>query len=316
MAPLNDYDVSQSNARPPEDPGREFLAQWNNPAGIFTMLLVIGGDVIQLACSAITGGSRFSQRLLPSPSAGDSPLLSPPEIDVKVINLDSGYGRQNHSWVLSRLVKAYNSWMPREVRENTRASKTTLPATSAFTVSRRGGLCVAVYRWRKKSLPGVPIPAIPILLYGDWTILLATAAGSLFAYVFLAMPQWREEKWGTRDARKPKTIALTRGNGLQHAIIINGQKDDPNASDLEVLAAGRGSPPSSSPWLTRCWILVLVILWLALLIFCAGITSNTWYLLGVGGIGMIHNMIIAAAPRRPEALGLPIELCNHEGSSH
>ncbi|KAG8412195.1 hypothetical protein J3458_014386 [Metarhizium acridum] len=260
MAPLNDYDVTQSNSRPIEGPGREFLAQWSNPAGIFTILLIIGGDVIQLACSAVTGGPRFP----PTPLAfsfgwvsyivaalrspiSDIPLLSSPEIDIKVINLDSGYGRQNPSWVLSRLVKAYGSWMPEEVRGNIPPPKTTSGADSAPIVSRRGGLCVAVYRWRKKSLPGVPIrdiywwsgygvtalqliiAAIPILLYGNWAIFLATAAGSLFAYVFLAMPQWREEKWGIQHAKKTKAIALTRGNGSQHVIIIKGQVDDPNA---------------------------------------------------------------------------------------
>jgi len=49
-----------------------------------------------------------------------------------------------------------------------------------------------------------------------------------------------------------------------------------------------------------------------LLVTCAGIKVHTWYLLAVGGVGMLQNIAVAGAPRRPEALGLPLELVSED----
>ena len=55
-------------------------------------------------------------------------------------------------------------------------------------------------------------------------------------------------------------------------------------------------------------LLALAVLWFVLLVTSTGIKTHTWYLLAVGGIGMLQNLAVAAAPRHPTALGLPIEL--------
>ncbi|KAI4239819.1 MAG: hypothetical protein LQ349_000066 [Xanthoria aureola] len=53
---------------------------------------------------------------------------------------------------------------------------------------------------------------------------------------------------------------------------------------------------------------VSAMLWILFVINVAGLTHNTWYLLGVGFLGMVQNVSTAAIPRRPEAVGMPLEL--------
>ena len=59
---------------------------------------------------------------------------------------------------------------------------------------------------------------------------------------------------------------------------------------------------------TRVSMFALAVLWLVLLVTSTEIKTHTWYLLAVGGIGMLQNLVVAGAPRHPKALGLPIEL--------
>lgn len=39
----------------------------------------------------------------------------------------------------------------------------------------------------------------------------------------------------------------------------------------------------------------------------AGVKSSPWYMLAVAGIGMVSNVVIAGAPRSPEAFGIPLD---------
>jgi hypothetical protein len=73
---------------------------------------------------------------------------------------------------------------------------------------------------------------------------------------------------------------------------------------MEALAAAR-SPELGS---TRIYTSILAFLWLVLLVTCCGIETDTWYLIAIGGLGMVQNLVVAGVPRKPAALGLPIEL--------
>lgn len=183
----------------------------------------------------------------------------------------------------------------------------------------RAALCIALFTWRPDgdgSKPGVPardllwwsgfvvtaaqlgVSVIPLALYEDWSVLLATAAGTLLCYASASIPQWRHEKWHARTTNKD--VALTLGNGTQHVVIIRGAD---HGLDLEDLAGGR----APDLWSTRIWTSVLAIFWLVHLVTCTAIQANTWYLLAVGGLGMVHNLVVAGVPRSPAAMGLPIE---------
>lgn len=70
--------------------------------------------------------------------------------------------------------------------------------------------------------------------------------------------------------------------------------------DFEALAGGVGE----SRWETR-WICgVLVVWWILLLITVSGLKNHTWFLIGVGGIGMFQNVYLAGAKRTAGAFNI------------
>ena len=117
------------------------------------------------------------------------------------------------------------------------------------------------------------------------------------------MPQWKAEKWACRRSSW-NTYILTRGDGAQHAIVILGNGRGLNLEDLAV--AGQMTYTSSNI-LTRLCLTVISILWVSLLIAAAGMKANTWYLLAVGGVGILQNVLVAGWRRNPSALGVHLD---------
>ncbi|KAJ5921919.1 hypothetical protein N7516_009622 [Penicillium verrucosum] len=99
---------------------------------------------------------------------------------------------------------------------------------------------------------------------------------------------------------KTKTVCLLRGNGHRHAMVLTG-KD--GAVDLEKMATATSESLSETPWLLGG----LVLLWTFLLIMLSGLKENTWFLVLIGGLGMVQNICASAARRHPEALNLHIK---------
>jgi hypothetical protein len=146
------------------------------------------------------------------------------------------------------------------------------------------------------------IAAIPCGLSGDWGILLITGVGIALTLATSALPQWRKEKWACRK-HSSGTYVLTKGNGAQHAIVILGNGRGLN---LEDLAAGQINLNVSPNAFTRTTIFCLSALWVLLLITAAGLKNSSWFLLAVGGIGMVQNIFAAGWQRRPENFGIPL----------
>lgn len=314
----------------------EFRTQWTQPSDTFSVLLIVGGDVIQLTLANLTGcvitpiAFSFGWVAYAITAAlgamSDNRLIScRPEVPVKVFNLKTGYGRDNQSWLLSRLVKTYDTWMLAEarkavdkLREEAAERMPDNPPQKDQTI----GLCVTVYTWDSKA--GMPsldyiwwsglvvtavqlgVAAIPLALRGNWAIFLAAISGTLLAYASASLPYWREEKYHSRRDRRRKNFALTKGQGSQHVIIMMDAEDKKTGEslglDLEDLAAGHAPEMR----FTRIWTVILAALWMVFLITCTGIVSDTWYLLAVGGLGMLHNLMAAGVARQPQAMGLPI----------
>lgn len=332
----------------------DFRNQWSEPSDIFSVLLILGGDVIKMALAALSGTYltpvafsfgwvAYAISALLSAVAENRLMPSNPEIAITTINLRTRYARPNHSWLLSRVFKDYEFWMPEEVKLALQPQSRTRDEEEGCikqepedttngpncqqgkSRSSRVALCVAVYKWAIPTSttqggshrPGVPardwvwwsgflvtalqlgIGAIPFGLYQYWAIFLITACGTLLAYASGALPQWGHEKWACR--RQKRDVAITQGNGTLHVIAVVG---DDQGLDLEDLASGQVQGLPS----TRIFSFILAVLWLLLLITSAGTGSHTWYLLAVGNIGMVHNLIVAGAPRHPAALGIPLTL--------
>ncbi|KAI1204976.1 uncharacterized protein F4807DRAFT_465082 [Annulohypoxylon truncatum] len=311
----------------------ELSQQWSNPSDVFSVLLILGGDVVARALAQLAGSRvtpvAFSFGWVAYAVAavvnifGENRLMPIADCACKVINGYNGYARDNSSWVIGRIVRDFESWMDdgqldgpirkkvEEIIEDKR--KITGPPKPPMA-----GLCVSVYK-AKESQPGHPgydwvyyagfatvivqlaLAAVPCGLYGNWAILLVTVAGIILSFATGALPQWTEEKWACGRNSKKITI-LTRGNGTQHAILIIG---DGKGLDLEHLAAS--SSISFESRLTKSTILMLAVLWILLLINAAGIQENTWYLLAIGGIGMLDNILAAGATRTPDDFGIPLE---------
>lgn len=55
---------------------------------------------------------------------------------------------------------------------------------------------------------------------------------------------------------------------------------------------------------TRCVMSLLTVAWIILLITVSGVQQQTWLLVAIGSLGMVHTVLVAGQPRRPSAFGI------------
>jgi hypothetical protein len=255
-----------------------------------------------------------------------------PELACIVINARTCHKRTNNSWILSRILRDFDVWrhpdcdrieaekltelqakedlLAKEQKRAPRTKRIALRVTvwDCKVTSARGtgdpvywaGLCVSAIQ--------LIIAAIPWAIWDERFTFLVTAIGTVLAYASGALPQWVEEKFGVRKtclnnpAKDRKAVFLTEGNGSHEAILILSQH---GSLDLEALAGPQRA--INNPGATRVCSVLLATLWLALLISVAGWDQHTWFLLGVGLLGLIHNAAVCAFRRRPPAFGLELD---------
>lgn len=328
----------------PSLPPPAYQSQWTNPKDVFSVLLLLGGDVVnralaQLAGTCLTpvafsfGWVAYAVSALVS-SVGENKLMPAPDCNGLVINGEFGNVRDNSSWILGRIIRDFHYWSPPATRSTLKRiiderHQDLLRKNPNAKRPKQTGLCITIFEASDKqeagkqpmltllSLSGIfvtivqlSIAAIPCAIFGDWGILTITAAGVALSYVFGALPQWRREKWACRRNSR-KTVVLTRGNGAQHAIVILGTglsiNDEGRGLDLEDLAAVAANIDVLASFVTRVLAAVFAFLWVLLLITAAGTQANTWFLIAVGGLGIIQNATVAGWPRRPKHLGVPLK---------
>jgi len=256
-----------------------------------------------------------------------------PDCACLVINADSGYVRENMSWVIGRLIRDYDFWIERATTERLKwalsekwkdsiaKAKNLQQKPEHIRPPQKAGLCVAVYQPSSSRTAGCPIKdhiyysgfavaslqlalsAVPLFLDRDWGVMLITVAGIMLAFLSGSLPQWRKEKWACRRNTK-KTTMLTRGNGSQHVLLILGNS---KGLDLEDLASAQPSLDATMDKKTRASLVALAILWMVLLITATGLKRNSWVLLAVGTIGIFQNVFVAGWRRRPEAFGIHLD---------
>ncbi|EED16997.1 conserved hypothetical protein [Talaromyces stipitatus ATCC 10500] len=338
-------------------PADAFDREWSQPSNYaFTILLLLGGDLINRALAQLAGGwvtpVAFSFGWVSYATAsvcaalGEYKLMPDADTGCCIINGKNGYVRGNNSWVLGRMMRDYEYWMGRPVADKTEAliearwkfekekeareysaSKVEVPRPS------QAGLVVSIWKPNTKVKHGTPghdilywsgiivtiiqlgVSCIPLGLTGDWGVLLITGGATILCYFTGALKQWRIEKWACRrlDHRSKKNFVMTRGNGAQHAIAIIS---DGYGLDLEDLATGFANVDSPTISLfSQISVIVLGILWVALLITASGLTDDSWYLIAVGGIGMLQNIFVAGWKRTPAAYGIPLEFVDVIGEA-
>jgi hypothetical protein len=295
--------------------------QWGNPRDILSLLLLLGGDIVQKAIAQLVGyqsrpfGGRgpaisiapvafsfgwvaygFSSLLA---AFGDMALMPACDYPCVLVNCSTGFARENRSWALGRLLRDHeirHGVDPRPVEEGGRAESLRVDIFELLPVRTPALDLVWWLGWVTLFIQ-VAIAIIPWAVYGDWSIMLVTLCGSLLAIITCALPQWTQEKWTARRVDQYKVTCLTRGNGSRHIMVLVAS---PGAWDFENLAAGSSFPRPE----TRGMTLGLMVLWTCLLITVSGINYHTWYLVCIGGIGMLQNLFAAGVPRRPEASNL------------
>ncbi|KAL5337964.1 hypothetical protein BJX70DRAFT_367805 [Aspergillus crustosus] len=326
-----------------------FREEWTNPSNYaFTILLLIGGDIVGRALAQLAGGwvtpVAFSFGWVSYATSsicsalGEYRLMPDADTACSLINGKNGYVRGNNSWVLGRMMRDYESWMGKTVQAKTasliesrwkfdQAREKEQYPDSGISVPRpsQAGLVISIWepsRVRRAGVPGkdmlfwsglvvtvvqLGISAIPLGLDGDWGVLMITGSANILCYITGALRQWKVEKWACRrlDTRTKKNFVLTRGNGAQHAIAVIGNE---HGLDLEDLATGFSM--IDSPTITigaQLAMIGLGVAWVALLITASGLSESSWYLIAVGGIGMLQNILVAGWKRTPEAYGVPLE---------
>ena len=280
--------------------------QWRNPNDVLTILMIIGGDVVQKALAQLSG-PRFVPVAFSfgwvsySFSAvfavfGDGSLMPSPTRSSTLINARSGYRRTNQSWVLDRILRGV---------ESSHESMSAALCVSVYRANSNRQLSSADWLWWSGLLTMLAqfiLGVIPLALGKDWTTFLVTMMGTGLALMTGSSTQWQREKWGARIDKGASTYCLTRGNGFQHAIVI--QNTTPGCLNLEDLAMLRKEGCSRG---CKAFVAISACLWVLLLISIAGLQHNTWFLLGVGCLGMVQNVCVAAFPRQPDAMGIPLE---------
>lgn len=236
----------------PESTVSQLRAQWSNPSDVLSLLLIIGGDIVQKALAQTTAGSippvcfsfgwvAYSFTTLVG-VVGDGRLLPPPDFPVKVFNLETGYVRDNKNWVVGRILRDNEAFMNN--RNSLKGAGIRISVYLAEATEKRRWLSFRSERlWLLITLAQVAISAIPFGMDNEWGVFLITMSGIVAAFVAGKLPQWNVEKLSPKR-REKRWTALTSGNGSREIMIIYSAG---KALDLEQISAGE-SPRSDRVW--------------------------------------------------------------------
>lgn len=305
-------------------PAADFRQQWANPRDILSLLLLVGGDIVQKAIAQLVG-----YQLHPFPghqgrgisltpvafsfgwvaygftnllaAVGEMSLMPSNEHSSILVTCSNGFVRENRSWVLGRFLRDHEL---KYLANRDTSDEDPRPISVRIDVFHlepaQDVTCDYVWwcGWATLALQ-IAIAAIPWALYDEWSSMLITLCGTFLALCTCAMSQWREEKWAGRRLKSDKTMCLTRGNGSAHIIVLLARAGcwdlESAASAADAIQRRRGP---------RALALLLALLWTLLLISVAGLQENTWFLVVIGALGMVQNVLAAGAPRHPSASGL------------
>lgn len=293
----------------------------------------MGGDVIAIVLAQLSGsrwptpvvfsfgwvGYAFKQIAL---VFGSNRLLLLSDVSALVINGRTGHVRPNRSWILGRLLRDYESryWMKSEVADE-------LDSTLKTEGKAKVGLCISLFtattnrgnqnftteleqggepaiepRWDALWILGYFVAFLQLCiaanqwgLWGQWQDFLMTDCGTVLSFLAGSVSQWRQERWSCRRLSHDATYILMRRDSPQNALVIFAK---PGSLNLEDLAASTEAVEVSA-W-TKLTMSIQLIPWVALLITADGLEIRTWFLVLIGGLGMLYTILAAVAPRTPE----------------
>ncbi|PYH50073.1 uncharacterized protein BP01DRAFT_412883 [Aspergillus saccharolyticus JOP 1030-1] len=271
----------------------------HNFLAVFSNLLLLGSDVIKHALAQYVDSRGFSpvvfsfdwvlysvKALLSV--AGGRRLMPKADCSCKVVNGTSGYMRDNTS---GKLV---------ELKGDDANAERPQQAGLVVSVYKPIGDEVGVVRQRRRDwIKRIAIGVVLIQLGLAFGSPLAFP-GNVLAIKTGILPQWRET-WACRRRGKDPYIVM-RGNGAQHAIVVLGTGEGFNLEDL-----ASGGVDVELDWETQIFLALYAVLWVALLITAAWFDSRNWFILIIGLVGTIQNVLAASMARTPEDYGIPLK---------
>lgn len=234
---------------------------------------------------------------------GDIRLMLRADYPAILVDCSNGFVRETRSWVQSRLLRDHVSKHevdPRDGYEGGRAESLRIDIFEMGPASRCRSDLVWWLGWAVIAVQ-VVIAILPWALFGNWGPFLVTASGSFLSTATCMLPQWRDEKWAGRKLEREKVTCLTQGNGSHHIMVFLG---GPGSWDFESLATGTARPHTETRWVS----LLLTVLWTCLLISVSGLGDGSWFLVLIGGIGIVQNVLTAGTSRMPSASGIHLTL--------
>ncbi|KAK8206877.1 hypothetical protein M8818_004712 [Zalaria obscura] len=315
------------------DAAQDLTGQWRSPGDIFSLLLLVGGDIIQKALA------QFSMRKFRPVAFSFGWVLPDPDCPCTLVNTYTGRVHTNMSWLLGRLLRNHEYWKQSLIEEAKRKRTDVVQVQEIVdNVEREKDAELTVYVYtethrRKRSwkdshdwvwISGVVvtllqlgIAAIPVGLYREWEILAITAAGICLAFAtgFVNGAASRPRKRPTlkqltgrkkkmkegEEKNEPRTYVLTEGPNANLVVMI---KSNEKGTDLEEFARVTDEGKNSTIFESA----ILLVLWVGLLITITGLKTKTWFVVAIGAIGMLQNIVLAGAPRKFVAFGMSLEL--------
>lgn len=302
--------------------------QWRNPSDILSILMIVGGDIVQRAVAQLAGSGpgtfapvafsfgwvAYSISMLAS-TIGEGRLMPPSDCPSILVRAGSGYMRTNQSWVLGRLLRDEEHRLEHEHSARTHQGT---GSDSGPRHSQGRGLTVAFYDVKGET--GVPakdwvywagvsviilqlvISTIPFFHHANWFVFFVTLIGTILALLGSALPQWSREKYAARFVVKPEVTCLTRGNGAPVVMVFTAT----SGLRFEDLAGAK----NEHCHFTLVATVFLSVLWILLLLTVEGLDGDAWYVFGIGALGMVQNVVAAGARREPDALGFHLKQKN------
>lgn len=322
-------------------------SQWDHPSGIFSLLMIVRGDVIQQAVAQLAGSPYFITPVAFSfgwvsytvsaffSAIGDGKLMPDVDFPSIVIGVGEGHQRQNESWVLARLLRDWEKLV--EYDYPNPALVVTIFRVSGGARSEgeeRPNLDLEGNK-NPRADPGPRVPGVPELdlqWYTGWLVIIvqlviATVAGIvhklwltmtvIFGGTILCLaggvlPQLKEEKWSCRKLEDNTPVG---GSPKQKTTILTQGNGYKHVMIIHSVGRGLDLEDLATGRLKRhrstlpC-LLVLTIFWLTLLLLVGGFSENTWCLVAVGTLGMAQNMFAAGHHRALSTTGIHLDKPN------
>ncbi|KID86050.1 hypothetical protein MGU_06742 [Metarhizium guizhouense ARSEF 977] len=248
--------------------------QFTNPQGIASILLLIGGDIIQkaiaqLACNAPPSVPYFTPVIFSygwvsyafisvANAFGSADYFPKPDYPATVVTVASGDRRENQSWIIGRLLRDLEREIDPTGDITNRAAKggerPHALHIAAFVIDPKIG---ATFEHKRDRvwwsfvyflILQLFVAVCPLIPYPtrkssnpNFYILIITVIGNLLAVLTGAVHTSKIQKFGNGRCDSKTPYIITRGNGHNIAIVVL-----PNSFDNEEMEHGQAVPKAAS----------------------------------------------------------------------